>query len=69
MNMDNNSKCFELRLNVHSQIYGVKKKGNFCHLTTKINKSSAIDSKDFCEKMPKLSNLKEFILKSILIEI
>jgi hypothetical protein len=33
---------------------GLKIKGKFCHLTTKINKSSAIDSKDFCETNAKV---------------
>jgi hypothetical protein len=32
MNMDSNSKCFELRLNVHNQIYGVKKKSKILPL-------------------------------------
>jgi hypothetical protein len=48
----------------------LKRKGKFCHFDNPKNKkSSAIDLKELCEKMPKLSNLKEFIFKSTLIEI
>jgi hypothetical protein len=37
-----------------TKFMGLKRKGKFCHWTTKKIKSNAIDSKDFCEKNVKV---------------